>query len=57
MNYNMVDLNGRQVLKGAFDNSTFGKTSVNVNDLANGLYIITFRSNFRTFSKKIQVNH
>ena len=57
MHYNMVDLNGRQVLKGAFDNSTFGKTSVNVNDLANGLYIITFRSNFRTFSKKIQVNH
>ncbi|WP_299251454.1 T9SS type A sorting domain-containing protein [uncultured Lacinutrix sp.] len=57
MKYNMVDLNGRQVLQGSFDNSTFGKTSVDVNGLSNGLYIITFRSNFRTFSKKIQVNH
>ncbi|AUC82140.1 T9SS type A sorting domain-containing protein [Lacinutrix sp. Bg11-31] len=57
MNYNMIDLNGRQVLQGSFDNSTFGKTSVDVKGLVNGLYIITFRSNFRTFSKKFQVNH
>ncbi|WP_452224077.1 T9SS type A sorting domain-containing protein [Lacinutrix chionoecetis] len=57
MNYNMIDLNGRHVLKGSFDNSTLGKTKVDVSNLSNGLYILTFKSNFRTFSKKIQVNN
>ncbi|WP_299890032.1 T9SS type A sorting domain-containing protein [uncultured Lacinutrix sp.] len=56
MNYNMVDLNGRQVLSGSFDNSTFGKTKIDARSLASGLYILSFKSNFRTFSKKIQIN-
>lgn len=55
MNYNMYDLNGRQVLSGSFDNSTLGKTQVNVKTLSTGLYILKFESNFRTFSKKVQI--
>lgn len=56
MHYQVYDLNGRQVIKGMFDNSTFGKTQVNTNALSAGLYIVKFQSNFRSFSKKIQVS-
>ncbi|WP_290470444.1 T9SS type A sorting domain-containing protein [Lacinutrix sp. MedPE-SW] len=56
MNYQVFDLNGKQVIKGAFDNSTFGKTQVNTSALSTGLYVVKFQSNFRSFSKKIQVS-
>lgn len=57
MHYTVYSINGKQVLRGTFDNSTFGKTKVDVNGLSNGLYIINFKSNFRSFSKKVQVLH
>jgi len=55
MNYKMIDLNGRQLLSGSFDNSSLGRTKINISKLTNGFYIVTFESNFRKFSKKIQV--
>lgn len=57
MNYNMMDLNGRQVLSGSFDNASLGRTKINTNELTNGFYIITFNSEFRSFSKKVLVKH
>jgi len=39
------------------DNEVMNYNMVDLNGLSNGLYIITFQSNLRSFSKKVRVNH
>ena len=52
LNYNMVDLNGKQVLTGSLSNNT---NVISTKDLAPGLYILKLKSEGRSVTKKILV--
>lgn len=56
MEYSFRDLNGRSVLSGRLDSSTLGKTKIETGYISNGFYILSFESNYRSFSRKVQIN-
>ncbi|GAB1858601.1 hypothetical protein MHTCC0001_34410 [Flavobacteriaceae bacterium MHTCC 0001] len=55
MNLNIVDVRGRTVMLGEAKALASGKLTLNTNQLAKGMYIVNFTSDFRTISKKIIV--
>ncbi|WP_250433900.1 T9SS type A sorting domain-containing protein [Hanstruepera flava] len=56
MSYRVTDVSGRQVLSGNDLRFTNGSLMINTNNLINGMYIISFESEYRTLTKKILVN-
>ena len=56
MSYRVNDVSGRQVLSGTDLRFTSGSVKLNTNNLTNGMYIISFESEYRTITKKIMVN-
>ncbi len=56
MTYEMRDMSGRQVANGSNNSLNAGTGQIDVTNLANGMYIITFESEYRTIIKKVMVN-
>ena len=56
MSYRINDVSGRQVLSGNDLRFASGYVKLNTNNLTNGMYIISFESEYRTITKKILVN-
>ena len=56
MTYEMRDMSGRQVANGSNNSLNAGTGQIDATNLANGMYIITFESEYRTIIKKVMVN-
>ncbi|WP_417195964.1 T9SS type A sorting domain-containing protein [Bizionia sp.] len=56
MTYKMRDMSGRQVATGLNNSLNNGSGQIDATNLANGMYIISFESDYRTIIKKIMVN-
>ena len=56
MTYKMRDMSGRQVATGLNNSLNNGSGQIDATNLANGMYIISFESEYRTIIKKVMVN-
>ncbi len=55
MTYSVIDINGRRVISGSSKDIQFGTQSVDTSNLNAGMYIIQFKSDYRTVTEKVIV--
>ena len=55
MTYSVIDINGRRMISGSSQDIQFGTQTVDTSVLNAGMYIVQFKSDYRTVTEKIIV--
>jgi hypothetical protein len=55
MDFNVLDVRGRQIMNGSAEALKSGRFTLSTSQLAEGMYVINFVSEFRTITKKVIV--
>jgi hypothetical protein len=55
VNYSIIDLSGRTVLRGLAKDLSLGTQKINANTLNSGMYLVKLESKYRSITKKIIV--